>query len=167
MNMRYRTLGRTGIRVGEIGMGCEGFSGKTVRQGREMVDLMDAAGVNCIDLYTPEPELLDNLGLAMEGRREKFVLQCHICAVWQDGQYKRTRCLDEAKANFAERLRLLRTDWVDVGMIHYVDAMSDWDTVVQNGILDYALELKAAGIVRSVGLSSHNAVPGGGEHREN
>ena len=157
MNMRYRTLGCTGIRVGEIGMGCEGFSGKTVRQVREMVDLMDAAGVNCIDLYTPEPELLDNLGRAMEGRREKFVLQCHICAVWQDGQYKRTRCLDEAKANFAERLRLLRTDWVDVGMIHYVDAMSDWDTVVQNGILDYALELKAAGIVRSVGLSSHNA----------
>ncbi len=39
-------------------------------------------------------------------------------------------------------------------MIHYVDAMSDWDTVVQNGILDYALELKAAGIVRSVGLSA-------------
>ena len=155
--MRYRTLGRTGIRVGEIGMGCEGFSGKTARQVREMVDLMDAAGVNCIDLYTPEPELLDSLGRAMEGRREKFVLQCHICAVWQDGQYKRTRCLDEAKANFAERLRLLRTDWVDVGMIHYVDAMSDWDTVVQNGILDYALELKAAGIVRSVGLSSHNA----------
>ena len=64
MNMRYRTLGRTGIRVGEIGMGCEGFSGKTVRQVREMVDLMDAAGVNCIDLYTPEPELLDNLGRA-------------------------------------------------------------------------------------------------------
>ena len=157
MNMRYRTLGRTGIRVGEIGMGCEGFSGKTVRQVREMVDLMDAAGVNCIDLYSPEPELLDSLGRAMEGRREKFVLQCHMCAVWQDGQYKRTRCLDEAKANFAERLRLLRTDWVDVGMIHYVDAMSDWDTVVQNGILDYALELKAAGIVRSIGLSSHNA----------
>ena len=79
--MEYRTLGRTGIRVSEIGMGCEGFSGKTAEQVREMVDLMDSAGVNCIDLYTPEPELLDNLGRALEGRREKFILQSHICAV--------------------------------------------------------------------------------------
>ncbi len=155
--MQYRTLGRTGIPVGEIGMGCEGFSGKTAEQVREMADLMESAGVNCIDLYTPEPELLDNLGRAMEGRREKFVLQCHICAVWQEGQYRRTRRLDEAKANFVQRLRLLRTDRAEVGMIHYVDAMSDWNTVVENGILDYALELKAAGIIRSVGLSSHNA----------
>lgn len=154
--MQYRTLGRTGIQVGEIGMGCEGFSGKTAEQVREMVDLMDSAGANCIDLYTPEPALLDNLGRALEGRREKFVLQNHICAVWQDGQYKRTRSLEEAKANFAERLRLLRADYADVGMIHYVDAMSDWEAVVKNGILDYALELKAAGTVRSVGLSSHN-----------
>lgn len=154
--MQYRTLGRTGIPVGEIGMGCEGFSGKSREQVREMVDLMEAAGVNCIDLYTPEPELLDNLGQAMEGRREKFVLQNHLCAVWQDGQYKRTRNLEEAKAGFAQRLQLLRTDHAEVGMIHYVDAMSDWDAVVRNGILDYALELKAAGTIRSVGLSSHN-----------
>ena len=154
--MQYRTLGRTGIQVSEIGMGCEGFSGKTAEQVREMADLMESAGVNCIDLYTPEPALLDNLGRALEGRQEKFVLQNHLCAVWKDGQYKRTRNLEEAKANFTERLRLLRTDYADVGMIHYVDAMSDWETVVKNGILDYALELKAAGTIKSVGLSSHN-----------
>ena len=154
--MQYRTLGRTGIRVSEIGMGCEGFSGKTAAQVREMVDLMESAGVNCIDLYTPEPELLENLGRALEGRRENFVLQNHLCAVWRDGQYKRTRNLEEAKANFAERLRLLGTDCADIGMIHYVDAMSDWETVVESGILDYALALKAAGTVKSIGLSSHN-----------
>ena len=155
--MEYRTLGRTGIRVSEIGMGCEGFSGKTAAQVREMVDLMDSAGVNCIDLYTPEPKLLDNLGRALEGRREKFILQSHICAVWQNGQYKRTRDPDEARAGFADRLRLLRTGYADVGMIHYVDTVSDWNGVVEKGILDYALELKAAGTIKCVGLSSHSA----------
>ena len=154
--MQYRTLGRTGIQVSEIGMGCEGFTGKTTEQVREMVDLMVSAGVNCIDLYTPNPQVRDDLGAAMEGRREKFVLQGHICSVWKDGQYKRTRHLAESKEGMAEQLRLLRTDYLDVGMIHYVDAMSDWETVVKNGILDYALELKAAGTIRSVGLSSHN-----------
>ena len=154
--MQYRTLGRTGIQVGEIGMGCEGFTGKTTAQIREMVDLMDSAGVNCIDLYTPDPQVREGLGAALEGRREKFVLQGHICSVWKNGQYKRTRDLDEAKKGMAEQLRLLRTNYLDVGMIHYVDAADDWDAVLKNGILDYALELKAAGTIKSTGLSSHN-----------
>ena len=59
--MQYRTLGRTGIQVGEIGMGCEGFTGKTTEQVREMVDLMESAGVNCIDLYTPNPQVRSDL----------------------------------------------------------------------------------------------------------
>ena len=61
--MQQRTLGRTGIQVGEIGMGCEGFMGKTAEQVMEMVDVMDAAGVSCIDLYTPNPDVRDSLGL--------------------------------------------------------------------------------------------------------
>ena len=69
--MQTRTWGRTGIQTGEIGIGCEGFLGKSPEQVMEMVDIMEAAGVNCIDLYTPNPEFRDSLGLALRGRREK------------------------------------------------------------------------------------------------
>ena len=154
--MEYRTLGRTGIRVGEIGMGCEGFVGKTAEQIREMVDVMEAAGVNCIDLYSPNPDLRSGLGQALRGRRDRFVLQGHLCTIWKDGQYKRTRDMAEVKAGFADQLSRLETDCLDIGMIHYVDALSDWESVVQNGILDYALELKDRGVIKSLGLSSHN-----------
>ena len=154
--MRKRTLGRTGIQVGELGMGCEGFVDKSPEQIRELVDSMASAGVSCIDLYTPNPQVRGDLGAAMAGRREKFVLQGHLCSVWKDGQYKRTRNLAEVKEGFAEQLRLLGTDYLDIGMIHYADAMSDWEAVVKNGILDYARELKAQGAIRSIGLSSHN-----------
>lgn len=60
--MEYRQLGRTGLLVSEIGMGCEGFVDKPYEQVKELVDAMEAGGVNCIDLYTPNPEFRSNLG---------------------------------------------------------------------------------------------------------
>ena len=154
--MQYRTLGRTGIQVGEIGMGCEGYAGKSDAQVKELLDIMEAAGANCLDCYVTDPEIRDKLGRALAGRREKFIIQGHICAAWKDGQYKRTRDLEEVRSSYADLLSRLGTDYIDIGMIHYVDAMADWETVRTGGVMDYALELKKQGVIRCIGLSSHN-----------
>ncbi len=154
--MIYRELGRTGINVSEIGMGCEGFVDKSFEQVNAFIDLMEAKGVNCIDLYTPNPDLRSNLGRAMRGRRDSFVLQAHLCTIWKDGQYKRTRDIAEVKAGFADQLRRLETDYVEIGMIHYVDSLADWEGCKTGPVMEYALELKKTGAIKSIGLSSHN-----------
>ncbi|MBQ2770659.1 MAG: aldo/keto reductase [Clostridia bacterium] len=154
--MHYRTLGRTGLSVSEIGMGCEGFLNKSPEETKQMVDLMESAGVNCIDMYTPNPAFRTNLGLALRGRREKFVLQAHLCTIWKDGQYKRTREPEEMREGFEDLLTRLDTEAVEIGMIHYVDAMEDWKQVLEGPAMAYARELKAQGRIRSIGLSSHN-----------
>ena len=151
--MRYRTLGRSGLRVGEIGVGCEGFLEKTPEQVREWLDVCEAAGINCIDLYAPNPDFRSNLGRALRGRREKFVLQAHLCTIWKDGQYKRTRDAAEVREGFADQLRRLETDHVEIGMIHYVDSLADWETVKTGPVMAYALELKAAGTIGCGGRS--------------
>lgn len=154
--MNERQLGRTGIKVSEIGMGCEGFVDKPYEQVKEFIDLMEEKGVSCIDLYTPNPELRSNLGRALRGRRERFVLQAHLCTIWKDGQYKRTRDIAEVREGFEDQLQRLETDHVEIGMIHYVDTAADWETVKSGAVMEYAQKLKKAGTIGAVGLSSHN-----------
>ena len=138
--MNYRELGSTGLRVSEIALGCEGMTEDNYSMCAKLFDTAEQSGINYFDLYASDPELRSAIGRALHGRREKFIIQSHICSVWKDGQYMRTRNLAETKAGFEESLRLLDVDFVDVGMIHYCDALSDWDEIISNGILDYARE---------------------------
>ena len=67
--MEYRELGHTGLRVSEIGLGCEGFVGKTEEETQALMTQAVEAGVNCMDLYTPDPDLRSRVGRALRGRR--------------------------------------------------------------------------------------------------
>ncbi|MDE6281783.1 MAG: aldo/keto reductase [Oscillospiraceae bacterium] len=154
--MRYRELGKTGLLVSEIGMGCEGFAEDDCRNTMPMFDAAEELGINYFDLYASNPNLRAAVGEALKGRREKFYIQSHICSIWKDGQYKRTRDIGEVKQGFTEMLELLQTDYLDVGMIHYCDSMADWREIADGPVLAYALELKRTGAIRHIGLSSHN-----------
>lgn len=156
--MNYRKLGRTGLKVSEIGLGCEGL---TAQEGALLVPLINAAeklGINYIDLYTPDARMRTALGHTLQGRRDKFILQAHLCSVWKNGQYERTRKINEVKQSFEDLLTRLDTDHIEVGMIHYVDSIEDWEEVVHGEVLCYAQELKSAGSIGYISLSSHNPV---------
>ncbi len=154
--INQRILGRTGITVGEVGLGCEGFADKTAEQAVEMMDAALENGMNYVDIFSSDPVLRDNIGAAIKGRREKVVLQGHVGTVWKDGQYKRTRNLDEAKAGFNDLLNRLDTDYIDIGMIHYCDEQADYDKIFGTEFEEYVRELKESGTIKHVGMSSHN-----------
>ena len=154
--MNYRELGNTGLKVSEIGMGCEGFAEDECRNAKRLFDEAEKQGINYFDLYASNPQVRAAVGKALEGRRNKFYIQSHICSVWKKGQYKRTRNIAEVREGMEEMLALLKTDYIDVGMIHYVDSMKDWQEIAEGPVLAYAKELKEKGIIRHIGLSSHN-----------
>lgn len=154
--MEYRELGRTGIKVSVIALGCEGFVTNEGALTEQLLNAAEQGDINCIDLYAPQPEMRSRLGKWLRGRRGKFVLQAHLCTVWQEGQYKRTREIGEVKASFEDLLTRLATDYIDIGMIHYVDSLEDWEAVAGGPVMAYAREMQAQGKIRYIGLSSHN-----------
>ena len=156
--MIYRNLGGTGLKVSEIGLGCEGFLEKGGAFTERMFARAFEGGVNVMDLYSPDPDMHVRVGRAVGGRRKDFVYQAHLCTVWQNGQYKATRRMDEVVPSFEKMLKNLGTDYIDVGMIHYVDSAATWKQVTEGGVAEYARKLKKEGKIRHIGMSSHNPV---------
>ena len=154
--MKYRLLGSTGLIVSEIGLGCEGFSGRDEAFTCDMFNRAIERGVNCMDLYSPDPDLRRRVGRALRGRRERFVIQAHLCTVWEKDQYRVTRKLSETAASFEDLLTALETDYIDIGMIHYVDSEALWRQIAGGPVMEYLLSLKAQGKVCRIGVSSHN-----------
>lgn len=156
--MKYRKLGKTGLEVSEIGLGCEGFNEREDDFTNEMFALALEQGVNCMDLYSPNPDLHRRVGNVIHKKREQFILQGHLCTIWQNGQYKATRDITEVKMAFETMLKNLNTDYIDIGMIHYVDSLKTWKQIAQGDIMKYALELKKQGKIKHIGMSSHNPI---------
>ena len=75
--MEYRTLGRTGIRVSTIALGCEGFMHKTAEEVKADFDFAIENGINFVDIYSSNPDLRSHIGFALEGRREKVTYVPH------------------------------------------------------------------------------------------
>lgn len=154
--MQYRQLGRTGLAVSAIGLGGEWLERHNAEEVKAVVDACRAYGVNTIDCFMSEPNVRSNLGNAILGEREKWIIEGHIGSAWKDGRYVRTRNVAEAKIAFSDLLDRFHTDYIDLGMIHFVDRDDDWQDVLDGGLMAYATELKESGAVRHIGLSTHS-----------
>ncbi|MBQ4562070.1 MAG: aldo/keto reductase [Clostridia bacterium] len=156
--MDYRKLGKTGMTVSEISLGCEHLQGKSCELIDEVIDAAIDNGINYLDVFMSEPNVRTNIGKALKGRRHKVMIQGHIGACWVDGQYKVSRDIDECTTAFEDLLTRLQTDYIDVGFIHFVDKMTDWDSLPDSDMMKYVLSLKEKGVIKAVGMSSHNPI---------
>lgn len=156
--MKHRLLGRTGIPVSEIGLGCEHLQ----KQGaKEVADVVAAAldhEINIMDVFMSEPNVRSYIGAALKGRRDKAVIQGHIGSTWVNDQYLVTQDPALCRTNFEDFLTRMQTDYVDIGMLHFLDTEEGFDAAFNGEMLQYAISLKEKGIIRAIGMSSHNPV---------
>lgn len=79
---------------------------------------------------------------AVKGRRDKMTMQMHLSVVYPQGVYARTRALSIVQKGFEQELEKYGTDYADIGLIHCVDEVGDFEKVMNDGIFDYARKLK-------------------------
>ncbi len=154
--MQYRRLGKTGLMVSEIGFGGEWLERHPEEESIRLIQHARKMGINIIDCWMPDPKSRDIIGKAIADCRDSWYVQGHIGSTWQNGQYVRTRDMSKVRPAFEDLLARIGGGYIDLGMIHYIDSQEEWDLAMHSDYIRYVHELHASGIIRHIGLSTHN-----------
>lgn len=150
--MQYRRLGKTGLKLSEIGLGTMMFGEKTIEPDAIRIchQALDA-GVNLIDVADVyaggESERM--VGLALEGRRHEAVLATKGGRRTPLGEGLSRRYLFMAVEASLQRLR---TDYIDLYQVHRWDSETPVDETL--GALN---DLVRQGKIRYIGCSNFAA----------
>jgi predicted aldo/keto reductase-like oxidoreductase len=154
--VEYRMLPRSGMKLSTISLGAGSLHESSLESITDIIAYAADKGVNFLDTVMADFTAARAIAAGMQGRRDKIVTQMHIGVCYPGGTYTRTRDMSKVKEGFEQQLRGFGTDYSDIGMIHYVDTEDDFAACVDNGLLDYAQELKQEGTIRAIGFSSHS-----------
>lgn len=156
--MIYRPIGNTGMEASIIGLGGEHLSKKPYEQVEKVIDATFENGINIIDVFMPGAEVRQNISKALKGRRKEVLLQGHIGTVERNGQFERTRDVDISSRYVEDFLRYFQTDYIDLGMMFYIDTEEEFKAAFESDYLTYVLKLKEQGKIRAIGASTHNPI---------
>lgn len=128
MSMRYRLLGRTGLRVSEVFLGAMTFGeeelGASPQEARRILDLYGEAGGNLIDTanFYSGGRSETILGELLTGRRDRFVLASKY-TVSRDGSDPNAAGSHRKNLTLSleASLRRLRNDYLDLYWVHLWD----------------------------------------------
>ena len=154
--MQYRILGKTDIQASVVGLGTEHLDNKPYEIADEVIGASLEHGINILDLFMPGTPVRENVGKALQGRRHDVIIQGHIGSTDLNQQYDMSRDTAICKKFFDELLRCLNTDYIDIGMMFFIDSEKDFKEAFESNYLDYVLQLKQEGKIRMIGASSHN-----------
>jgi len=145
--MKYVQMGKTDIKISNIGLGTWAFSGDCFWGSQDEKDSINTVlsaldnGVNFIDTAEGYGCSEEVLGRALIGRREEAILATK--AIWSS--LKKENLLK----SFEKSLKNLRTDYVDLYYIHWPNIEAPLADTME--ILE---KLKKQGKIRSIGVSN-------------
>ncbi len=154
--MEYRKIPHGEEKISVIGLGTSGVGEHSVENVVETVTCALDHGINYIDMAGGHASIFPGVGEAIKGRRKDVMLQVHFGADYTTGEYGWKPTLEDTKKSIDWQMKHLGIDTIDVGFMHCLDEDSDLKQYVENGVLDYLKDMQSQGVVKYIGLSTHN-----------
>mgnify|MGYP002536615444 CR=1 FL=1 len=152
--MKTRRLGKTELQVSEIGFGGEWLERHPEEESIELIHYASSKGINILDCWMPDPKSRNIIGEGIKENRDKWFIQGHIGSTWKDEQYYRTREMEYVRPAFEDLLKRLQTDYIDLGMIHYVDSEEEWEQIQHSDYLCRSTIVRTSSSVSGRGIST-------------
>jgi predicted aldo/keto reductase-like oxidoreductase len=145
--MRYRILGKTGLKVSEVGFGAIPIirlsHDEAVRVLRRAFD----RGITLFDTAHLYVDSEEKIGQALAGKREHVVLASKTIR----------RDYQGAQEDMELSLRRLRTDYLDLYQLHQVSQETDLEKITgPGGALEAMARAQEKGQIRHLGVTSHS-----------
>jgi aryl-alcohol dehydrogenase-like predicted oxidoreductase len=162
--MVRRQLGRTGLTVSSVALGTTKLGRNTgvkypvdfaLPSDQEVAALLESAyqlGVNLIDTAPAYGESERRLGPFIENHRDEIVLCTKCGEQYLNGRSVYDFSAQAILASVEQSLRRLRTDHVDILLLH--SDGHDVDILTQTDAIDTLSRLKKSGKIRAAGISA-------------
>jgi aryl-alcohol dehydrogenase-like predicted oxidoreductase len=151
--MEYRTLGRSGLHVSAVGLGCNNFGMKIDKDATAaVVNKAIDAGITLFDtanLYGGAGKSEEFLGAALGSRRQDVIVATKFAGPMGGGPLNRGASRRHIFQQIEASLRRLDTDYIDLYQVHVPDPTTPIEETLR--ALD---DLVHAGKVRYVGCSN-------------
>jgi len=144
--MLYRKLGKTGLEVSAIGLGCGELGSSRTEYAAKIVTRALELGVNYFDTARRYWDSEIKVGSALKGAREEVYISTKTPAVTRE----------EAWQHIRESLQRLQTDYLDNCHLHNLVNEKDLERRVgSGGALEALVEARDQGLIRHIGCTSH------------
>jgi aryl-alcohol dehydrogenase-like predicted oxidoreductase len=153
--MKTRHLGNSGLRVSQIGLGCNVFGTMDAERAKSVIHKAIDLGITLFDtadVYGGRGASERQIGEILGDRRKDVILATKFAMPMDDSGVKRGGSRRYIMQAVEDSLARLRTDWIDLYQMHAYDPRTPIEETLR--ALD---DLIGQGKVRYIGCSNHPA----------
>jgi len=144
--LRYKVLGKTGLKVSIISFGAIKLPQISVEEATKVLNKALDLGINFIDTARAYKDSETKIGIALKNRRDEFYIATKTHSRDEDGAMK----------DIERSLKELQTDYIDIYQLHTVSNKEEWKKVMApNGALNALKKAKQRGIIGHIGITIH------------
>ena len=145
--MKYRNLGKTGIKVSEVGFGGIPIIRLQTDEAVKVLRYAFDKGITFYDTANMYRDSESKIGMALSSFRDKIIIASKTILRDAVGFRK----------HLENSLKMLKTDYLDLFQFHQVANDEEWEKITKDGgALSEAHKAKKEGKIRFLGVTSHN-----------